>query len=142
MKSLLSPLFCAAGLAALVLSSGCDTEPVRIARTTQTVTLMPDHPVPPIDVEVVTNVKIVLPGPEVGSGLIWEIVSNNTKVLDQTTPLKLVTPAAIGDKPMSSVTFYSLKPGKSTLRFVLVHPDEAEAVPLAKCALVVRVNDD
>jgi len=142
MKSLISPLLCAAGLAAIVLSSGCDTEPVRVARTTQTVTLVPDHPVAPIDIEVVTDLKVVLPGPDAGSDLIWEIVSNNTKVLAQTTPLKLVAPVPVGKKPTMAVTFYSLKPGKSTLRFVLVHPNEAEAVPVAKCALVVRVNDD
>jgi hypothetical protein len=104
--------------------------------------MTPDHPNPPIDIEVVTDLKIVLPGPETGSGLVWEIVSNNTRVLDQTTPLKAASPVAPGEKPTTTVTFYSQKPGKSVLRFVLVHPNEAEATPVAKCALSVRVNDD
>jgi len=142
MKTVLPRLLCAFCLAALLLSAGCDTTPVRVARSTQTITMTPDHPNPPIDIEVVTNLKIVLPGPDSGSGLVWEIVSNNTKVLDQTTPLKAVVPVAAGDKPTTSVTFYSLRPGKSVLRFVLVHLNEAEAIPVAKCALSVLVNDD
>jgi hypothetical protein len=129
-------------MAALFTLGGCDSTPVRVARTTQTIVLSPDRPTPPVDIEVVTDLKIVLPGPDVGSDLIWEIVSNNTKVLDQTTPIKPVTPLPVGEKPTTSVTFYSQKPGKSVLRFVLVHPNEAEAIPVAKCALSVRVNDD
>jgi hypothetical protein len=104
--------------------------------------MTPDHPNPPIDIEVVTNLKVVLPGPETGSDLVWEIVSNNTKVLDQTSALKAVVPVPVGEKPTTTVTFYAQKPGKSVLRFVLVHPNEAEATPVAKCALSVRVNDD
>jgi hypothetical protein len=139
---MLPKFLCGAALAVLLLSAGCDTEPVRVARTTQTITMTPDHPNPPIDIEVVTNLKIVLPGPDMGSDLVWEIVSNNMKVLDQTSPIKAVTPVPVDEKPTTTVTFYSQKPGKSVLRFVLVHPNETEAIPVAKCALSVRVNDD
>jgi hypothetical protein len=142
LKTVLQKFLCCGALAALLLSSGCDSEPVRVPKTTQTVTMMPDRQNPAIDIEVVTNLRIVLPGPDIGSDLVWEIVSNNTKVLDQTSSLKPVTPVPVGDKPTTTVTFYSQKPGKSVLRFVLVHPDQAESVPVSKCALAVRVNDD
>lgn len=106
------------------------------------VPLSPEHASTPVDIEVVTDITVEIPAPPAGSDLIWEIVSNNTKVLDQTTPLKPKAPAVAGESPAWSVTFYSLRPGKSVLRFVLVHPNEAEATPVAKCALSVRVNDD
>jgi len=85
MKHAFRSLFCIAALALLV--AGCETKPVRHVRSTQTVVLSPDKPSPDVEVEVVTDVKIVLPGPDPGSGLEWEIVSNNIKCLDQTSAL-------------------------------------------------------
>jgi hypothetical protein len=142
MRFAFSPLMGAACAALILLSSGCETAPVRKVRGTQTVVLSPDSPSAPIEAEVVTDLKVVLPGPDTGSDLIWEIVSNNTKVLDQTTKLLREPPVAPADKPTTTVTFYILKPGKSVLRFVLVHPNQAEAIPVAKCFLAVHVNDD
>jgi hypothetical protein len=141
-NNFLSRFLCVAGILALAVSSGCDSTPVRVARATLVVPLSPDHASTPVDIEVVTNISVEIPAPPAGSDLIWEIVSNNTRVLDQTTPLKPKAPAVAGESPAWSVTFYSLRPGKSVLRFVLVHPNEAEATPVAKCALSVRVNDD
>jgi hypothetical protein len=140
LKTALSRILRASGLALAVLAGGCDS-PVRHARTTQTVVLDPDQPSPEVDAEVVTNVRVVLPGPDPGSGLVWEIVSNNVRVLDQTTALKPVVDPTPGAKPATAVTFYAQKPGRSILRFVLVRPNEAEAVPVAKCAVLVDVED-
>jgi hypothetical protein len=142
LKSLLSPLLCAAGLAVVALSAGCDTAPARVPRETRVVVLSPDRPAEPLDLEVVNQIRIVLPGPDPGSNLEWEIVANNRRVLDQTSALKLAATSSPSEKPTTTSTFYALKPGKSVLRFVLVHPNEAEAIPVAKCVLVVRVNDD
>jgi hypothetical protein len=125
--------------ALLVLAAGCESA-VRQPRSTQTVVLAPDQPMPTVEADVVTNVKVVLPGPDAGSGLIWEIVSNNVRVLDQTSGMKPAE-AAPGGAPRTSVLFYAKKPGKSLLRFVLVRPNEAEAVPIAKCAVLVRVSE-
>jgi hypothetical protein len=44
--------------------------------------------------------------------------------------------------PGATVSFYVLKDGKSVLRFVLVRPGVAEAVPAATCSVTVRVTDD
>jgi hypothetical protein len=130
----------AAGLSLLVLAAGCESA-IRQPRSTQTVVLAPDKPMPVVDADVVTNVKIVLPGPDPASGLIWEIVSNNVRVLDQTTGMKPVVDAAPGAAPRTSVLFYAKKPGRSLLRFVLVRPNEAEAIPAAKCSVLVRVSE-
>lgn len=140
MKAAIPHLLRAAALSLLVLAAGCESA-VRLPRSTQTVVLAPDKPMPVVDADVVTNVKVVLPGPDPASGLIWEIVSNNVRVLDQTTGMKPVADAAPGSAPQTSMLFYAKKPGKSLLRFVLVRPNEAEAVPVSKCAVLVRVND-
>jgi hypothetical protein len=100
------------------------------------VELSPDHPTPPVEIGLVSAVHVVLPGPDPGSGLVWEIASNNTAVLEQMAPLA-AAPGPAG--PTTSASFYSLRPGKSILRFFLVRPSEAEAIPAAKCEVTVRV---
>jgi predicted secreted protein len=92
--------------------------------------------------QLVSAVRVVLPGPEAGAGTAWEVVSNNTRVLEQTGPLKAIpSSGAPGSAATTIASFYSLKPGRSVLRFVLVRPNEAESVPLAECNLTVHVND-
>lgn len=134
-----SPRFLLAlGFAALVC--GCETDnPVRVPRTTQTYVLSTGHPQPDVEMELVSAVHVVLPGPDAGSGLVWEIASNNVKVLEQMGPLKVET--AADGAVTTSVSFYSLRPGWSTLRFFLVHPDQAETVPVATCSIAVRVKE-
>jgi hypothetical protein len=135
MKISLPLIACAAGFAAVVLSTGCDSTPDRHPRTTRTVVLSADQVAPDVALGVVSAVQIILPpGP---GGYAWEISSNNTRVLEQMGPLK----AGPASAPTTSVSFYSLKPGRSVLRFVLVRPGEAEAVPAAKCEVTVRVSD-
>jgi hypothetical protein len=136
MKPKLPSLLCSALLAAL-LASGCDTPQGHHPRTTTEVDLVPDRPAPDVTLGLVSAVKVVLPGPEAGSGLIWEIISNNNRVLDQMGPMRTEP----GPRPVTTVSFYALKPGKSVLRFFLVHPMEQEAVPVARCEVTVRVSE-
>jgi len=142
MKRTHFPQLLFAALAALVLTAGCDTAPKYSPRTTKTCILSPDHPSPDLEVTVVTAVRIVLPGPAPGSGLVWEIISNNNRVLDQMGPFKTL-PASdeLGSRPASTISFYAKREGKSELRFFLLKPGQEEAVPVAKCDLIVRVTD-
>jgi hypothetical protein len=141
MKSPIFPIVCAAGFAVLALTAGCESTPVRHPRTTQTVILSADKPAPDVEIEVVTAIRVLLPGPEPGSDHIWEIVGNNSRVLDQASELRPSPGGPPGPVPATEVTFYALRPGRSVLRFVLIRPNEAEAIPAAKCAVVIRVND-
>ncbi len=123
-----------------VLVAGCETDnPVRVPRTTQTYVLSTGHPQPDVEMELVSAVQVVLPGPDAGSGLTWEIASDNVKVLEQMGPLKVQT--AADGAVTTSVSFFSLRPGWSTLRFFLVHPNQAETVPVSTCAMAVRVRE-
>jgi hypothetical protein len=138
MRTTLSLPARAAAIAILALAAGCDSAPVRQPRHTTTVELSPDQATAPVEIGLVSAVRIVLPGPDPASGLIWEIASNNTAVLEQMGPLAAGAGAA-GGRATTSASFYSLKPGKSVLRFFLVRPSEAEAIPAAKCEVTVRV---
>jgi hypothetical protein len=91
---------------------------------------------PAVEIGLVSAVHIVLPGPDAGSGLVWEITSNNTAVLEQQGPLATETgPGGV----TTSTSFYSLRPGKSILKFDLVRPSDMDAIPAAKCEVTVRV---
>jgi hypothetical protein len=129
-----------AGLLLLALAAGCSSAPDRHPVQTQVVVLSTAHPAPPLSIGLVSAVRIVLPGPEAASGYIWEIASNNTRVLEQMGPLKPAG-AAPGQPPTTTVSFYTLRPGRSALRFFLVVPGERDTVPLASCELTVRVRE-
>jgi len=134
------PSLAGAGLLLLALAAGCSSAPDRHPVETQVVVLSTAHASAPLSIGLFSAVRIVLPGPETASGYLWEIGSNNTRVLEQMGPLK---PAAAvpGQPPTTTVSFYTLKPGRSALRFFLVVPDERDTVPLASCELTVRVRD-
>jgi hypothetical protein len=136
MKRHLSLLLCTA-FAALVLAAGCATTEGRHPKTTQVVTLTPDQDAPDVALGLVSAVQVVLPGPAKGSGLVWEVISNNNKVLEQMSPLKEVP----GEHPTTTVSFYALKPGKSVLRFYLLPTGQQEAAPAGKCQVTVRVRE-
>jgi hypothetical protein len=139
MKISLSQAVCAAGFAVLVLTSGCDTTPARHPRTTQRIVLKADQVAPDVSLEVISAVQIVLPpGP---AGYVWEISSNDNRILEQMDSLKAGDPLVAVGPPTTVVSFYALKPGRSVLRFVMVRPGEAVAVPVAKCQVTVRVAD-
>jgi hypothetical protein len=127
----------ALALLALAFAAGCESAPVRHPKQTQEFVLTPGQPAPDAELGIECAVRVVLPGPEPGSGLAWEIASNNAKVLEQ-----MGGPApAKGGGASTSVSFYSLKPGRSALKFVLVRPGQAEAEPAAICELTVHVRD-
>jgi hypothetical protein len=138
MKAKISLLAWAAALVALVLAAGCESTPARQPRHTLTVELSPGTVTPPVEIGLVSAVKVVLPGPDPASGLVWEIASNNTTVLEQMAPLATDTGAA---GATTSASFYTLRPGKSILRFFLLRPSETEAIPAAKCEVTVRVSE-
>jgi hypothetical protein len=127
----------AAAILALALASGCDTPEGRHPKTTQVVALLPNQVTPDVILGLVSAIQVVLPGPAEGSGLVWEIASNDNRILEQLSPVK-TNPGA---QPTTSVSFYALKPGKSVMRFFLVHPSEQVAVPVAKCEVTVRVRE-
>jgi hypothetical protein len=138
MKSSLIFLSRVIAVAAIAAVSGCDSTPARQPKHTVTVELSPDHPTPAVELGLVSAVHVVLPGPVGGSGLAWEITSNNTAVLEQMTPLATDTS---GPSVTTSSSFYSLRPGKSILRFDLVRPSDQDAIPAAKCEVTVRVSE-
>jgi hypothetical protein len=123
-------------IAALVMIAACDSTPPRQPKHTTTVVLSPVLAHPAVEIGLVSAVHIVLPGPDAGSGLAWEITSNNTTVLEQEGPL---TTATGPEGVTTSTTFYSLRPGKSILQFFLVKPSDADAIPAAKCSVTVRI---
>jgi hypothetical protein len=142
MKISLTRLPIPAALALLLVLSGCASAPERHPKDTRTVVLAADRPARDVEIEVVSAVEIVLPsGPAGSAGDLWEIASNNVRVLEQMGPMKPEAPGDALAAPVTRVRFYALKPGKSVLRFVLVRPGVAEETPAAQCAVVVRVSD-
>ena len=132
------PLFLrTAAFLALAFAAGCDTTEAHHPKSTQVVTFEKDQTAPDVTLGLVSAVQVVLPGPDAGSGLIWEIVSNNNTILEQMGPLK----TTMGATTTTSASFYGLKPGKSVLRFFLVRVGDQDAVPLAKCQVTVRVRE-
>ena len=141
MRPDLARLFGAACLVAIALGSGCGSAAERSPKAVQTVVLSPERAT---DVQTATGcaVRVVLPGPEAGSGYAWEIVSNNTRVLEQMGPLRRIPGSgAQGSAATTTVSFFSLKPGRSVIRFCLLRPGEREAVPAAKCTLTASVDE-
>jgi len=142
MKISLEKIPAVAAAALMLAMGGCESAPDRHPRETQKVVLSADHAAPDVDLEVVSAVEIVLPpGPAGSAGDVWEIASNNIRVLEQMGAMRVEAPGDASAAPASTVRFYALKPGKSVLRFVLVRPGEGEATPAAQCAVVVRVSD-
>ncbi|HEY5079445.1 MAG TPA: hypothetical protein VII43_06340 [Opitutaceae bacterium] len=137
MKTNLPIFLRTAAFLAVALAAGCDTTEVRHPKTTQVVVFVRDQAVPDVALGLVSAVQVVLPGPDAGSGLSWEIISNNNLILEQMGPLKTTT----GATTTTTVSFYALKPGKSVLRFFLLNPRDQEAVPVAKCEVTVRVRE-
>jgi hypothetical protein len=134
-------VFLAAAFLAAGLLAGCEDQPDHQPHSMQTVALAPDKPAPPVAIDPVAGLRVTLPTPPPGSDYVWEIVGNNVRVLRQLSPLRRDPPGAGGDPATTSMTFYAARPGHSLLRFVLVHPQDTDAVPAAKCTLAVTVKD-
>jgi hypothetical protein len=137
-----APLARVAAFLALALAAGCAEAPERRPRNTQTVRLSAELAAPAVEMGLVSEIRVVLPGPQAGSDYIWEIASNDNTVLEQEGPLAVVPASGAPGSPATTVvSFYSLKPGRSVLRFFLVRPSEAEATPAAQCRVTVRVSE-
>ncbi len=126
-------------LALLALSPGCESRPERHPKSVQTLVLSPSLPPTTLEISPISAVEVVLPGPDAGTGLVWEIVSNNNRVLEQMAPLS--TSEGPGGTRQTRASFYALKVGRSTLRFFLLRPSSTEQVPAARCEVTVRVKD-
>jgi predicted secreted protein len=129
----------AAGFLALILVAACESAPARHPNSTQTIVLTPKDASPVVEMDIATAIQIVLPGPDAGSGYAWEIASNNSKILEQMGPLKAA--AGPGGGTTTGASFYSLRPGRSVVRFFLVRLGEQVAVPAGSYEITVRVTD-
>ena len=85
-----------------------------------------------------TGVSFLLPAVPPGSGLSWVLLGNNVKVLEQTSG---VVPRSDGS-PGFQCSFYSLKPGRSLVRFGLIDPAADVAVPEGRFEASVTVKPD
>ena len=133
-----------AACAILALAAGC-LEGIQAGhlhpKIFHDVSLDPAHPNIAIALELGAALRLALPAPAAGSNYVWEIVSNNTKVLEQTTGLRAGQAANGAGSAPTTVSFYSLKPGKSIVRFALVRPGEPDAVPAGHFEIVVLVSE-
>ena len=106
------------------------------------VALVPQHAVTSVAIERGAGLRLVLPGPPAGTDYVWEIVSNNIRVLEETVGLRSAPASNVpGSVRTTSVTFYSLKPGKSIVRFVLVRASVRDAVPVQHYQITVIVKE-
>ena len=139
MKTQPRVLQCAVALLGLALAGGCESAKARHPKETAQCVLSPGRQAPDVELGIESAVRVVLPGPAAGSGLAWEIALNNSSVLEQMGRLGAATDPGTGDAE-TAVSFYSLKPGRSVIRFVLVRPGERESEPAAMCEVVVHVR--
>lgn len=140
MKRNLISLAMASCLAAVL--AGCESTAARQPKTTEKAALVADRVTPDIELEVVEAVEITLPaGPAGSGGFVWEITSNNVRVLEQMGPVRPGPVTSPSNAPSATISFYALRPGRSVLRFALIRPGEAEATPAAKCQVTVVVSD-
>ena len=140
MKTARRMVQCSLALLGLALISGCEGTQVRHPKVTQECVLVPGQQAPDVELGVESAVHVVLAGPAAGSGLAWEIALNNSAVLEQMGALRLAQEPGTG-APTTAVSFYSLKLGRSVLRFVLIRPNEREAEPAAMCEVTVHVRN-
>ena len=115
--------------------AGCEGRVTYEPKSTQDCVLNPADHNPTVTMDVVTAVRFVLPGPTPTSTLGWVLVGNNILTLGQMDALKY-------DGKTSSIRFYAEKPGRSIVRFVLVHPNDREAIPVERYSILVIVKDE
>jgi hypothetical protein len=120
---------------ALALAAGC--QGVREARNPQAVdraVFVPGKTALEVKLPLAHQLDVVLPDPAPITGYAWEVVANNTRVLEQERS------ASQGPGGSGRVfSFFALKPGRSLIRFVLVRPEETEAITLAHCEVLVTI---
>jgi predicted secreted protein len=125
----------------LVLT-GCESRVAYEPKSTSTLVLTPAERGPTTSIDLVTAVKLVLPGPDPASGYAWVLVGNNVIVLGQMDQLTYKPDPSSPAGGTTSIRFYAAKPGRSIVRFVLVRPDDKEAVPVERYSVLVIVKDE
>ena len=118
--------------AAFVAVQGCQTQPSKLAPPKSTITLVltPDGRTELSTIPLGSSIKIVLPLPAQGSAYSWEILSNNTKVLQQVGPIKADVDAA-GHTTSYSVEFQAIHtpPNRSMITIAAVRSGASESEP-------------
>ncbi len=87
-------------------------------------------------VKIAAELKVLLPitaGPEYS----WQLAANDPRVLRQTSSIKVVNDEA-GNNGV--ITFESLRPGRSALRFVYIKTDEKETDAIARYDVAITVK--
>jgi hypothetical protein len=109
---------------------GCETPSARLPPPKSTVTLVlkPGERNVPGTVPLGSALKIVLPPPSQGPSYAWEILSNNTRVLRQTSPVEAEVDAG-GRAASYSVVFQATRvsPPRSVVTIAAVRPGAAES---------------
>jgi hypothetical protein len=135
--------FFALALAAigLVLSSGCESATtLPPPKSSTTLILAPKNRQVLTTLRLHGELKVILPRTQGGPAYTWAIVSANTAVLPQSSPLK-PTPNPTDDEAFE-VTFQSIRGGRSTIRFAAVKADQAEQEPEDLYQVAVGVKQD
>ena len=111
----------------LAVLAGCQTGPKTPPppKSTTSIEIKTDNRAPSISISVNTAIRIVLPGPIGGPDYRWVIVSNNSRVLHQTTDVE----PALGSAGSFSVTFHALYAGRSIVRFAAIKSGALESSP-------------
>ena len=114
--------------AGLLLAAGCETvKPLPPPRASTTVVLEPKNRSVLATVPPGNGLIVILPAPSEGPGYAWEVVANNVKVLVQTSAVKpLPKPTA---ERAFTVTFQSVHPGRSIVRFAAIKAGATESEP-------------
>ena len=132
-------LLCLAALASLLPVSGClnNTPDGANSRTiVEHVVLDARQRKGQLAIRVAAELKVLLPitaGPE----FTWQLAANDPRVLRQTTGIKPVNDEA-GNNGV--ISFESLRPGRSVLRFVYTKTDEKETDAIARYDVAITVK--
>ena len=114
-------------LAALgfLLASGCDS-PTKLPppKSSSSLILNPGNRQVLATIHLHGELKIFLPPPQGGPGYTWAIVSNNTAVL-QVSRLLVALPQPTAEQAFV-VSFQSIRPGRSTIRFASLKAGQSE----------------
>jgi hypothetical protein len=122
--------FLALALAALglFLASGCESSTaLPPPKTSVALVLSPQSRQVLATVRLHGELKIFLPKPQGGPAYSWEVVSDNTAVLPQTSPVKPAPNPT--DEQAYVVTFQSIRGGRSTIRLAAVQAGQSEQEP-------------
>jgi len=124
--------------ACVALAAGCQTASTALPppKSTTVLVLKPQERSVLRTLVPATALKIVLPIPAQGLSYRWEVVSNNNKVLQQTSEVAADKASGAG----FAVTFQVLRPGRSVILLAALKPGQAESEPEDLYQVVVGVK--